>query len=47
MDADLLLNLESDQSLYQPEKRFIATIRRGVTEQLVDRIFQWRPTSAV
>jgi len=43
----LAIEVESDQSLYQPEKLFIATIRRGVTEQLVDRIFQWRPARAV
>src|SRR5688572_18162942 len=38
----LATELEANRALYQSEKSFIASIRRAVTEQLVDRIFQWR-----
>jgi len=38
----LATELESNSSLYLKEKVFIASIRRSITEQLVDRIFRRR-----
>ena len=38
----LATDLEAEESLFVAEKRFIASIRRGVTEQLVERMFRWR-----
>ena len=39
---ELATDLESNDSIYGPEKRFLASIRRGITEELVDRIFHRR-----
>jgi hypothetical protein len=38
----LAVELENHESLYSEEKRFISLVRRGITERLVDRIFQRR-----
>jgi len=38
----LAIELESNPSLYLKEKLFIVSIRRSITEQLVDRIFRRR-----
>jgi hypothetical protein len=38
----LAVDLESDESLYSKEKRFIGSVRRGITEELVNRIFYRR-----
>ena len=38
----LAVDLDSDESLYSKEKRFIGSVRRGITEQLVNRIFYRR-----
>ncbi len=38
----LATEVESNNSLFEAEKSFIASIRRDVTEQLVDQMFRWR-----
>lgn len=38
----LATDVEANDSLFEAEKLFMASIRRDVTEQLVDQMFRWR-----
>jgi hypothetical protein len=38
----LATEVESNNTLFATEKSFIASIRRDVTEHLVDQMFRWR-----